>query len=54
MNANGELTSFEPATPQYKKLKNRELTSLNVKITDQNGSTITNSPGMAIVLHIHD
>ena len=25
-----EFTSFEPNTPQYKKLKNRELTSLNL------------------------
>ena len=30
-----EFTSFEPTTPQCKKLKNRELTSLNLRMTDQ-------------------
>ena len=35
-------THFEPHTPQYKKLKNGMITSLTLKITDQNGSIITN------------
>ena len=30
-----DFTSFKPQTPQYKKLKNREVTSLTLKITDQ-------------------
>ena len=50
LTANGEFASFEPVMSQYNKLKNRELTSLNLKITNQNESTITNRPGIAIVL----
>ena len=33
---------FEPVTPRYKKLKNSEIVSLTLKITDQNGIVITN------------
>ena len=43
---------FEPVTPQYKKLKNGEIISLPLKITDQNNNIITNGPGMTVVLHI--
>ena len=43
---------FEPCTPQYKKLKNRTITFLNLKITDQAGNIITDGPGMTVVLHI--
>ena len=32
---------FEPQTPQYRKLKNGEFTSLNLRITDQNNNVIT-------------
>ena len=35
-----DFTNFGPVTPQYKKLKNGELTSLNLRITDQNGDVI--------------
>ena len=45
-------TRFEPATPQYKKLKNGEIVSLTLKITDQNNNIITNEPGTTVVLHI--
>ena len=45
-------TCFEPVTPQYKKLKNGEIVSLSLKITDQNNKIITNGPGTTIVLHI--
>ena len=31
-----DFTRFEPQTPQYRKLKNGEFTSLNLRITDQN------------------
>ena len=31
-----EFMSFEPTTPQYKKLNNGELTSINLRMTDQN------------------
>ena len=43
---------FEPHIPQYKKLKNGMITSLTLKITDQNNNIITNRPGMTVVLHI--
>ena len=36
-----DFTRFEPQTPQYKKLKNGEFTSLNLRITDQNNNVIT-------------
>ena len=43
---------FEPATPQYKKLKNGMIVSLSLKITDQNNNIITDGPGTTVVLHI--
>ena len=39
-----EFTSFEPVTPQYKKLKNGEFVSLTLRITDQNDKGITDGP----------
>ena len=47
-----DFMNFGPVTPQYKKLKNGELTSLNPKITDQNSNIITNGPGTTVVFHI--
>ena len=38
----GEFTHVEPHTPQYKKLKNGEFTSLTLKIMNQNNNIITN------------
>ena len=38
--SNEDFTSFEPQTPQYKKLKNEEFTSLTLRITDQNNNVI--------------
>ena len=49
-----DFTSFEPQTPQYKKLKNDTITSLTLKITDQNNNIITDGPQITVVLHIHD
>ena len=49
-----DFTRFEPQTPQYRKLKNREFTSLNLRITDQNNNIITDGPQVAVVLHICD
>ena len=49
-----DFTRFEPQTPQYRKLKNREFTSLNLRITDQNGNIVTDGPQVTVVLHIHD
>ena len=45
---------FEPQNPQYKKLKNGEFTSLNLRITDQNNNVITDGPQVTVVLHIRD
>ena len=49
-----DFTRFEPQTPQYKALKNREFTSLNLRITDQNNNVITNGPQVTVVLHVRD
>ena len=38
-----DFMRFEPHTPQYKKLRNGEFTSLNLRITD---------PQVTVVLHI--
>ena len=50
------FTHFEPAAPQYKKLKNETITSLTLtlKITDQNNNIITDGLETTVVLHIHD
>ena len=45
---------FEPQTPQYRKLKNREFTSLNLRITDQNNNVITDGLQVTVVLQIPD
>ena len=45
-------THFEPATPQYKKLKNGMINSLALKKTDQAGNIITDGLGTTVVLHI--
>ena len=49
-----DFTRFEPQTPQYRKLKNREFTSLNLRITDQNNNVITDGPQVTVVLHIRN
>ena len=49
-----DFTCFEPQTPQYRTLKNREFTSQNLRITDQNNNIITDGPQVTVVLHIHD
>ena len=49
-----DFTCFEPQSPQYKKLKNGEFTSLNLRITDQNNNVITDGPQVTVVLHICD
>ena len=54
VNAHEDVTRFEPQTPQYKKLKNGEFTSLNLRITDQNNNVITDGPQVTVVLHIRD
>ena len=52
VNSNEDFTCFEPQTPQYRKLKNGEFTSLNLGITDQNNNVITDGPQVTVVLHI--
>ena len=49
-----DFTCFEPQTPQYRKLKNREFTSLSLRIMDQNNNVITDGPQVTVVLHIRD
>ena len=49
-----DFTCFEPQTPQYRKLKNGESTSLNLRIMDQNNNVITDGPQVTVVLHIRD
>ena len=49
-----DFTCCEPQTPQYRKLKNGEFTSLTLRITDQNSNVITDGPQVTVVLHIHD
>ena len=49
-----DFTHFEPQDPQYKKLKNGEFTSLNLRITDQNNNVITDGLQVTVVLHIHN
>ena len=51
---NKYFTHFEPDIPQYKALKNREFTSLNLRITDQNNNFITDGPQVTVVLHIRE
>ena len=47
-----DFTCFEPQTQQYRKLKNREFTSLNLRIMDQNNNVITDGLQVTVVLHI--
>ena len=49
-----DFTHFEPQTPQYRKLKNGEFTSLSLRIPDQNNNTITDGPQVTVALHICD
>ena len=49
-----DFTHFEPQNPQYKKLKNGEFTSLNLRITDQNNNVITDGLQVTALLHICD
>ena len=46
------FTYFEPQNSQYKKLKNREFTSLNLRITNHYNNVITDGPQVTVVLHI--
>ena len=52
--ADKDFTHFEPATPQYKKLKNGEFVSLSLRITNQKNNIITDGPKVIVVLHICD
>ena len=54
MTSNEDFMSFEPRTPQYKRLKTEEFTSLTLRITDQNNNIITDGPQVTVVLHMHD
>ena len=54
VDAHRDFTRFEPHTPQYKKPKNGEFTSLNLRITYQNNNIITDGPQVTVVLHIRE
>ena len=49
-----DFMRFEPQTPQYRKLKYGDFTSLTLRIADQNNNVITYGPQVTLVLHIHD
>ena len=49
-----DFTCFEPQTPQYRKLKNGEFTSINLRIVEQTNNIITDVPQVTVVLHVHD
>ena len=49
-----DFTGFKPQIPQYKKLKNGEFTSLNLRIADQHNNVITDGLQVTVVLHICD
>ena len=49
-----DFTRFEPQNPQYKKLKNGEFTSLNLRMMDQNNNVITDGLQVTVVLYICD
>ena len=49
-----DFMRFQPQTPQYRKLKNGEFNSLNLRIADQNNNIITDGPQVTVVLHIRD
>ena len=48
--SNEDFMHFEPHTPQYKRLKDGEFTSLTLRITDQNNNIVTDGPQVAVVL----
>ena len=47
-----DFTCFKPDIPQYKKLKNGEFTSLNLRMTDQNNDVIADGPQVTVVFHV--
>ena len=49
-----DFMRFELQNSQYKKLKNGEFTSLNLRITDQNNNVITDGLQVTVVLHVRD
>ena len=53
-----DFTHFEPQTPQYRKFKNGEFNSLNLRINlriaDQNNNIVTAGLQVTVGLHIHD
>ena len=49
-----DFTHFQPQTPQYRKLKNGEFTSLTLRIKKKSNNIITDGPQVTVVLHILD
>ena len=48
LDAHKDFMSLVSGTPLYKKLKNREFTSVILRIKDQNNSVITNGPQVTV------
>ena len=49
-----DFMHFEPDIPQHKELKNREFTSLTLRIKDQDNNIITDGRQVTVVLLIRD
>ena len=49
-----DFMHFEPQTPQYRNLKNKEFTSLTLRITDQNNDVMNDGLQVTVVLHLCD
>ena len=49
-----DFMHFKPDTPQYRKLKKGQFTSLNLRITDQKNNIVTDGSQVTVVLHIRD
>ena len=52
--ANEDFMHFEINIPQYKKLRNREFTTLTLRITNQKNNIITDGLKVIVVLYIRD
>ena len=52
--SNEDFMHLEPQDPRYKKLKNGEFNSLNLRIADQNNNVITDGLQLTVVLHVRD
>ena len=52
INSSEDVTFYDAEWPQYKQLKNGPITSLTVRVTDQDGAVLKDPCGIALTLHI--